>query len=48
MGGPHVTFLADEAMDFCDYVVRNEGEETLVELVGLPAGPGRRWRASSG
>src|SRR3990170_6139864 len=26
MGGPHVTFLADEAMDFCDYVVRNEGE----------------------
>jgi len=33
MGGPHVTFLADEAMDFCDYVVRNEGEETLIELV---------------
>jgi radical SAM superfamily enzyme YgiQ (UPF0313 family) len=33
MGGPHVTFLADEAMDFCDYVIRNEGEETLVELV---------------
>lgn len=33
MGGPHVTFMADEAMDFCDYVVRNEGEETLVELV---------------
>ena len=33
MGGPHVTFMADEALDFCDYVVRNEGEETLVELV---------------
>jgi len=24
-----VTFLADEALDFCDYVVRKEGEETL-------------------
>ncbi|MFH0916719.1 MAG: radical SAM protein, partial [bacterium] len=33
IGGPHVTFLADEAMDFCDYVVRNEGEVTLIELV---------------
>jgi radical SAM superfamily enzyme YgiQ (UPF0313 family) len=40
MGGPHVTFLADEAMDFCDYVVRNEGEETLVELVGYLEGQG--------
>ncbi len=33
MGGPHVTFLADEALDFCDYVVRNEGEQTLMELI---------------
>ncbi|MCE5253767.1 MAG: B12-binding domain-containing radical SAM protein [Actinomycetia bacterium] len=40
MGGPHVTFLADEAMDFCDYVVRNEGEETLVELVDYLEGRG--------
>jgi radical SAM superfamily enzyme YgiQ (UPF0313 family) len=40
MGGPHVTFLADEAMDFCDYVVRNEGEETLVELVDCLQGRG--------
>jgi len=40
MGGPHVTFLADEAMDFCDYVVRNEGEETLVELVDYLQGRG--------
>ncbi|MBN1320069.1 MAG: radical SAM protein [Thermoleophilia bacterium] len=40
MGGPHVTFLADEAMDFCDYVVRNEGEETLVELVEYLQGRG--------
>jgi radical SAM superfamily enzyme YgiQ (UPF0313 family) len=40
MGGPHVTFLADEAIDFCDYVVRNEGEETLVELVEFLQGRG--------
>ncbi len=33
MGGPHVTFLADEAMDFCDYVIRNEGEGPLMELI---------------
>jgi len=40
MGGPHVTFLADEALDFCDYVARNEGEETLVELVDHLEGRG--------
>jgi anaerobic magnesium-protoporphyrin IX monomethyl ester cyclase len=40
MGGPHVTFLADEAMDFCDYVARNEGEETLIELVEYLQGRG--------
>jgi radical SAM superfamily enzyme YgiQ (UPF0313 family) len=40
MGGPHVTFLADEALEFCDYVVRNEGEETLVELVDYLQGQG--------
>jgi radical SAM superfamily enzyme YgiQ (UPF0313 family) len=32
MGGPHVSFLADEALDFCDYVVRGEGEQTVMEL----------------
>ena len=40
MGGPHVTFLADEALDFCDYVVRKEGEETLAELVDHLQGHG--------
>ena len=40
MGGPHVTFLADEAMDFCDYVVRGEGEDTLLELVDYLQGRG--------
>ena len=33
MGGPHVTFLPDEALEHADFVVRNEGEKTLIELV---------------
>ncbi|OGD18392.1 MAG: radical SAM protein [Candidatus Aminicenantes bacterium RBG_16_63_16] len=33
LGGPHVTFLADEALDHADYVVRGEGERPLAELV---------------
>ena len=32
MGGYHVTYLAEEALDHCDYVVRGEGEATLAEL----------------
>ena len=33
IGGSHVTFLPDEALDHCDYVVRGEGQVTVVELV---------------
>jgi radical SAM superfamily enzyme YgiQ (UPF0313 family) len=33
MGGSHVSFMADEALEHADYCVRGEGEETLVELV---------------
>lgn len=33
MGGPHSTFLPDESLRYADYVVRGEGEETLLELV---------------
>ena len=33
MGGPHVSFEPDEGLEFCDYVVRGEGERTLLELV---------------
>ena len=33
IGGIHVTFFPDEALDYCDYVVRGEGEETIVELL---------------
>jgi len=41
MGGPHVTFTADEALDHADYVVRGEAEETLPELIeAIEAGRG--------
>ncbi|MHB8173406.1 MAG: B12-binding domain-containing radical SAM protein, partial [Nitrospirota bacterium] len=33
MGGPHVTFLPEEALGHCDFVVRGEGEHTIVELL---------------
>lgn len=33
MGGPHVTFLPEEALQYCDIVVRGEGDETFPELV---------------
>ena len=35
MGGPHVSYLDSDALrtGLCDYVVRSEGEETMLELV---------------
>lgn len=41
LGGSHTTFLPEEALAYAEYVVRGEGEETIVELVehlhsGLP------------
>jgi len=33
MGGPHSTFLPEESLKYADYVVRGEGEETIVELM---------------
>jgi radical SAM superfamily enzyme YgiQ (UPF0313 family) len=44
LGGSHTTFLPEEALAYADYVVRGEGEETIVELVenlraGLPLNP---------
>jgi anaerobic magnesium-protoporphyrin IX monomethyl ester cyclase len=34
MGGAHVTFMANEALDHhADFVVRGEGEETILELL---------------
>jgi radical SAM superfamily enzyme YgiQ (UPF0313 family) len=42
MGGAHPTFLPDEALEYADFVIRGEGEHSLVELVeymekGTPA-----------
>ncbi len=33
IGGPHVTFLPDEGLGHCDFVVRREGQETMLALV---------------
>ncbi len=33
MGGPHPTFLPDEALEYADFVIRGEGEHSLVELL---------------
>ncbi len=39
MGGPHVTFMTDEALTFSDYVIRGEGERSFPLLVeALAAG----------
>ncbi len=33
MGGPHVTFMPEEALEHCDYVVLGEGDETLPKII---------------
>ncbi|RJP66978.1 MAG: radical SAM protein [Candidatus Abyssobacteria bacterium SURF_17] len=38
MGGPHPTFLPDEALEHADFVVRGEGEDAIVELLDVLAG----------
>jgi radical SAM superfamily enzyme YgiQ (UPF0313 family) len=55
-GGPHVTFKPEEALRHGEFVVRGEGEETILELVrALEAGEGEfggihglSWRDGSG
>jgi len=33
MGGAHVTFMDEEALEYCDYVLRGEAEETIMPLI---------------
>lgn len=33
MGGPHPTFLPEECLEHCDYVIRGEAEDALLELI---------------
>jgi radical SAM superfamily enzyme YgiQ (UPF0313 family) len=33
MGGPHVTFLPDEALEHTDFVIRGEGEKALMAFI---------------
>jgi radical SAM superfamily enzyme YgiQ (UPF0313 family) len=38
IGGSHVTFLAEEALDACDYVVRGEGQVAIGEVLEVVQG----------
>lgn len=41
MGGPHVTFMPEEALKHCDYVLRGEAEDTVLEFMkALETGEG--------
>lgn len=51
LGGPHVTFMPEEALNFADYVFRGEAENSIVRLVraigtgeGLESVPGLSFR----
>lgn len=51
MGGPHVSFLQEEAMDHCDYVMCGECEHSILPFIsaleqksGFDTIPGLVWR----
>ena len=55
MGGPHVTFLPDEALEHCDWVYRGEADEWITQAVAAIDGRldpaevrGLSWRDSNG
>ncbi len=33
MGGPHVTYMPDEALEYCDYVLRGESDDIIVDFI---------------
>lgn len=41
MGGPHVTFMAEEALKYCDYILRGEAEDSITDFMkALETGKG--------
>ncbi len=41
MGGPHVTYVPDEALEHCDYVLRGEADDNIVDFIkALETGAG--------
>jgi len=55
MGGPHVTFLPEEALEYCDYVLRGEVDDIIVDFMkaletgkGFEAIPGIVFRKPDG
>lgn len=33
MGGPHVTYLPDEALEYCNFVLRGEADDCIVDFI---------------
>ena len=51
MGGPHVTYLPDEALEYCDFVLKGEADDHIVDFMqalekgsGFNAIPGLSYR----
>lgn len=41
MGGPHVSFLPDEALEYSDFVIRGETEEVIIPFIEALSGNGK-------
>lgn len=55
LGGPHVTYMPDEALQYVDYVLRGEQDDNIVDFIkaletgkGLDKIPGLSYRRSDG